>query len=62
MNTIQREFINECARILYLIEGCKVQKGYDFKKSVHPQEKKCYHQAVAILNYYKDLGYKDNDL
>lgn len=46
------ERFNECARMLYTINGYEVPEGYDFQSATHPQEKLMFAIAVRTYNFW----------
>lgn len=51
------EMLNRLARILYAATGCEVCEGFDFTKSAHPHEQRCFAQACIAMNFFQEEGF-----
>lgn len=52
LNTVQRWEINALARMFYEMHGYKVEIGFDFSKSQHPQERGMWLMALESYKYW----------
>jgi len=47
MNTIMKMKINNLATMFYIMQGYVCPDEYDIQQATHPDEKRCWNQAVV---------------
>ena len=54
INVITNFKINALAKMFYSMQGYTVVDGYDFSVAHHPQEQRCWNQAIVAWAVLKD--------